>query len=138
MEKVILIGHGRTGVAFKEAVEMIFGQAPAFYPLEFLPGEGIKDVTCKITDVVGDTAPEDVLVVADLFSGTPYNSAAQLALEGKIADVVSGMSLPMLLEVACNIQEDVTTVKDLIMSHSDQYVKLLSQEMQNQEEEDDF
>ncbi|MDI9206154.1 PTS sugar transporter subunit IIA [Ligilactobacillus saerimneri] len=138
MEKVILIGHGRTGVAFKEAVEMIFGQAPAFYPLEFLPGEGIKDVTRKITDVVGDTAPEDVLVVADLFSGTPYNSAAQLALEGKIADVVSGMSLPMLLEVACNIQEDVTTVKDLIMSHSDQYVKLLSQEMQNQEEEDDF
>lgn len=138
MEKVILIGHGRTGVAFKEAVEMIFGQAPAFYPLEFLPGEGIKDVTRKITDVVGDTAPEDVLVVADLFSGTPYNSAAQLALEGKIADVISGMSLPMLLEVACNIQEDVTTVKDLIMSHSDQYVKLLSQEMQNQEEEDDF
>lgn len=138
MEKVILIGHGRTGVAFKEAVEMIFGQAPAFYPLEFLPGEGIKDVTRKITDVVGDTAPEDVLVVADLFSGTPYNSAAQLALEGKIADVVSGMSLPMLLEVACNIQEDVTTIKNLIMSHSDQYVKLLSQEMQNQEEEDDF
>ena len=138
MDIVILIGHGRTGVALKEAVEMIFGQAPAFYPLEFLPGEGIKDVTRKITDVVGDTAPEDVLVVADLFSGTPYNSAAQLALEGKIADVVSGMSLPMLLEVACNIQEDVTTVKDLIMSHSDQYVKLLSQEMQNQEEEDDF
>lgn len=137
--KVVLIGHGETGVAFKKAVEMIFGKADDFIPLAFNPGEGLKDVNQKIEKAIKGTNAKDVLVITDLFSGTPYNSAAGLALKGKVKDVVAGMSLPMLLEVVTKM--DNTSIEDLvktILNDAPMYTHALSNEMKKQDEEDDF
>ncbi|GFZ27420.1 PTS sugar transporter subunit IIA [Lactobacillus corticis] len=136
--KVILIGHGKTGVAFKGAVEMIYGKVDDFLPLTFMPGEGIKDVETKIQNVINDSN-EETLVITDLFSGTPYNAASTLALQQKVTDVVAGMSLPMLLEVALN--KDKMKVADLVKmlaQDSNSYVRVLSSEVEKEEKEDDF
>ena len=135
--KVVLIGHGETGVAFKKAIEMIFGKADDLIPLTFNPGEGLKDVNQKIENATKDFDAKDVLVITDLFSGTPYNSAAALALKGKVKDVVAGMSL--LLEVVTKMNS--TSIEDLvkvIMKDAPMYTHALSDEMKKQDEEDDF
>lgn len=138
MKKIILVGHGNTGVAFKEAIEMIFGKAPDFIPLTFEPGEGLKDVKDKIVSSVSGVNAEDILVVTDLFSGTPYNAAAILALEGKVKDVVAGMCLPMLLEIATSIKnKDIKDIVAMISTDSSEYVKVLSR-VQDDDGEDDF
>lgn len=137
--KVVLIGHGKTGVAFKKAIEMIFGKADDLIPLTFNPGEGLKDVNQKIQNAVKGIDPKDVLVITDLFSGTPYNSAAGLALKGEVKDVVAGMSLPLLLEVVTKMNN--TSIEDLvkvILKDAPMYTHVLSDEMKKQNGEDDF
>jgi fructose-specific PTS system IIA component len=45
--------------------------------------------------------PDDnILFLVDVFGGTPYNSAVQLVFDHPAADVVTGVNLPMLLELA--------------------------------------
>ncbi|AWN32943.1 MULTISPECIES: PTS sugar transporter subunit IIA [Lactobacillus] len=137
--KVILIGHGKTGVAFKEAVEMIFGKAENLIALTFAPGEGLKDVCNKIITASSGIPSEQILIVTDLYSGTPYNAAASLVLKGKAKDVIAGMSLPILLEIVTKMNStSITDIVKGILQDSGTFTTALSAEMQKQEEEDDF
>lgn len=137
--KIILIGHGETGVAFKNAVEMIFGKADDLIPLTFKQGEGIKDITEKIQSAITNFDSNKVLVVTDLFSGTPYNAAAAMALKGQVKDVIAGMSLPIMLEIVT--QMNTSSIEKLviqILKDSPKFTRALSQELNIQEKEDDF
>ncbi len=137
--KVILIGHGKTGVAFKEAIQMIFGKAEDFIALTFEPGEGIEDVKNKILQASSKFSTDQILIVTDLFSGTPYNAAADLALNGKAKDVIAGMSLPILLEIATKMTSvSITELVQEILADSANYTTALSWEMKKIEKEDDF
>lgn len=68
---IILIGHHQIAVSMKNAVEMIFGKVDEFYPITFLPQEGLQELTNKLEKVL-QTVDEkkETLVIADLFSGT--------------------------------------------------------------------
>ncbi|MDF7638092.1 PTS sugar transporter subunit IIA [Lactobacillus sp. ESL0791] len=137
--KIVLIGHGKTGIAFKEAIEMIFGKADDVLPLTFLPGEGLKDVNKKIQNAIVGVDPQEILVVTDLFSGTPYNAAAELALKGEVKDVIAGMSLPILLDIVTNMTtKSVEEIAATILQDSSSYTKVLSDELNKAEKEDDF
>lgn len=137
--KIILIGHGKTSVAFKEAIQMIFGKADNFIALTFEPGEGIEDVKNKILQVSSKFSNNQILIVTDLFSGTPYNVAADLALKGKAKDVIAGMSLPILLEIATKMTSmSIAELVQEILTDSASYTKALSCEMKKVEKEDDF
>ena len=100
--EIILVGHAHTAKAFKEAVEMIYGEVPNFHPIDFTPKEGLQSLTDKIVSAIEPGKTASTLIITDLFSGTPYNASAELVLKKKAADVVAGMCLPMLLEVAVN------------------------------------
>lgn len=137
--KVVLIGHDRTAEAMKGAVEMIFGNVPDFYPIAFLPKEGLQDLIVKMKAVTDNFDAKDTLVIADLFSGTPYNAAATLALKGEVKDVIAGMSLPICLEAAS--QMNAMTVEQLVqylLNNSGSYTQALSVVNQKQAEEDEF
>lgn len=137
--KVILVGHAHTAKAMKEAVEMIFGEVPDFYPVEFLPEEGLEDLILKMKAATKSFLPDDTLVIADLFSGTPYNAAATLALKGHVKDVIAGMSLPICLEVAS--QMNMLSIDELtkyIENNSQSYTKVLSVVSKEQASKEDF
>jgi len=137
--KVVLIGHDHTAEAMKSAVEMIFGKADDFYPIAFLPKEGLKELINKMKAVTDKLDTDEILVIADLFSGTPYNAAATLALEGQVKDVLAGMSLPICLEVASQMQAmNVQEMVQYILSNCGTYTKALSVVNKEQMEEDDF
>lgn len=137
--EIILIGHGKTSVAFKEAIQMIFGKADNFIALTFEPGEGIEDVKNKILQVSSKFSNNQILIVTDLFSGTPYNAAADLALKEKAKDVIAGMSLPILLEIATKMTSmSIAELVQEILKDSASYTKALSCEMKKVEKEDDF
>lgn len=137
--KIILIGHGKTGIAFKEAVEMIFGKAEDFIALTFEPGEGIEDVKRKILQAGSKFPSDQILIVTDLYSGTPYNAAAGLTLEGKAKDVIAGMSLPILLEIATKMTSaSIGDLVEEILKDSASYTRALSNEMKKLEKEDDI
>ncbi|MFZ2624866.1 MAG: hypothetical protein WAX29_06455 [Propionibacterium sp.] len=138
---VILIGHGHTAAAMKEAAEMIFGSLPTFHPLSFVAGEGFDSLTEKLRTTITDNGldSEDTLIVADLFGGSPYNAAAGLALRGEVKDVVAGMSVPMCLILAQGAAKwDVAKAVGQITKQAPLFTRTLSAELLKKNDESDF
>lgn len=113
MTDVVLVAHGKLAHEMKNSGEMIFGKLDNFHTLEFLIGEGLENVVQKIDGIVSEIDSDSILIITDIFSGTPYNASCSYAMThlDKNIRVLSGMSLPIVLEVAamagCNNAEDI-------------------------------
>lgn len=118
MTDIILVAHGKLAEAMKASGEMIFGDLKSFYPIQFLVGEGLETVVDKLDQTISQLSSESVLIITDIFSGTPYNAACSYAMQHpdrKIA-VLSGMSLPIVLEVAAMaFGADATSIVEHIL-----------------------
>jgi len=104
MTKVILVAHGCLAVEMKRSLEMIFGKAEQFFPVIFNEEDGLDRLEEKLKSEL-DTSTGSTLIMADLYCGTPYNASCSLAMKKPEMDiqVVSGMSLPLVLETAALI-----------------------------------
>ena len=99
---------------------MVYGEDENCHVVTFLPGEGGEHLVEKYNAIIA-TLPENepVLFLVDLFGGSPYNAAARVASErGDNTDIVTGISLPMLLEVldakdGSSLPELVETAKEV-------------------------
>lgn len=131
MKQIILVAHGNLGQEMKNSGEMIFGELPNFCPISFLKEEGLDSLTEKITWQVKKA--DETLILTDLFCGTPYNAGCSAAMKetDKTIEVLSGMSLPLILEAATNLEhKSVTEVAaelkaiacDVVKSFSDQII----------------
>ncbi|MEM0377695.1 MAG: hypothetical protein QXI90_08005 [Thermofilum sp.] len=98
--KYVLAAHGRLGCAMLEATAMILGisvyQKAACVDLQ--EGESLENFYDKLSSIVdGDT-----VIVTDLFGGTPSRAALMLLQEARVKAVVTGLNMPMLLEMLMN------------------------------------
>lgn len=119
---VILSGHGNVGTSMKESVEMIFGTVDKFYPVEFHKGEGTEDLIRKYKNIINENE-EETIIIADLFCGSPYNAASIIAIENDSVEVISGMSLPICLDIATmynssNSKEIIEHVKKSVQEYT--------------------
>lgn len=137
MIKVILVAHGKLAHEMKNSAEMIFGALPDFESVEFLKEEGLDTIQEKIFGAMKEEA--SYLVLTDLFCGTPYNASCAVAMKNPEREIgiVSGMSLPIVLEVASMLQgshlEDIVNHITIIPCET---VKAFNQVVI--EEEEDF
>ena len=137
--KLIIAAHGQLAQEAVNSANMVFGQIEDAVAVTFVPGENADDLKQKYREHM--TEGEDVLFLVDLFGGSPYNAAFQIAAETENTDVISGLSLPMLLDVV-GIRETVTGIRPWEVYEKlgkDTYIKssktLLNQK--NEEEEED-
>lgn len=110
MTHILLVGHGRLAIEMKCSGEMIYGQLPMVSAVAFLKEDGLDSLSAKIKEVARQH--EELLILTDLFCGTPYNAGCKVAMEEKNQqiEVLSGMSLPMLLEGIGSCQRAVRDV----------------------------
>ena len=97
MVAIIVAAHGETAPALLKTSGMILGEIEGVTPVTFLPGQGPEDLLEAYAAAVGPE--EDVLLLVDLFGGSPYNAGARFVAEREHADVVTGVNLPMVIEV---------------------------------------
>lgn len=98
----IIVGtHGRLAEELLSSVEMIFGEVQNTAAVTFLPGEGPADITAKYEAVLEklDTSG-GVLFLVDIFGGTPYNAACRIVINNEQYGIVTGVSMPMLVDMA--------------------------------------
>lgn len=99
MVGVVLATHGGLGEAFIGAMEMIVGTQPRVAALSLQVTDSIEDATGRLQAAVSAAdAGDGVLVLTDMLGGTPSNICLALLGEGRPVEVVSGVSLPMLLK----------------------------------------
>lgn len=137
MNKVILVAHGKLAHEMKNSAEMIFGELKDFQTVEFLNDDGLQTLQEKIKESMTDAA--NYLILCDLFCGTPYNASCGLALEqpDRKIEIVSGMSLPLVLEAASMLENSqLSEIVTHLTTIPSQTVQAFSQQVI--EDEEDF
>jgi mannose PTS system EIIA component len=95
---IVLAGHGGFCEGLRDAAQMIMGPQEQLALVPLGPAENLDEYREKLQRARDEVdSGEGVLVFVDLFGGSPSNVAAYLL--GPTTEVVTGVSLPMLLEV---------------------------------------
>jgi len=116
MIQLVVACHGRFAEELVNSAAMVFGEAEGVHAVTFMPGEGPEDLIRKYEAIIAETgSADDVLFLVDLFGGSPYNAAIRVVAPTAKADVLSGVNLPMLLELL-DSRDEKSTVADLVAS----------------------
>ena len=96
---ILLTSHGALCTGLLDAFHMFASDANHVSAVG-LTDTGVDDFRDRLTVRVNDLLEQgDLLIIADLFGGTPYNESNALFLENPDRiRLVSGASLPMLME----------------------------------------
>ena len=103
---IILAGHGRLPSGVGEAAEMILGPQSRLKICELSPRDSPEEFGARLLALA--PAAGGVLVLADLHGGSPFNAVRALVAAHPRMQLVSGLNLPMLLEVLLHTTDDVT------------------------------
>jgi PTS system mannose-specific IIA component len=100
MIAIILATHGKFSKELLKSSEMIFGKQENIECVTFETGESADDLVKKYENEIEKLDMKSGLIfMVDLFGGSPFNAASRVAINNDNIDIVSGVNLPMLLEV---------------------------------------
>jgi len=96
---LVLVTHGRLAEEFQRAVEHVVGPQEHFAAVCIGPEDDMEQRRQDIMAAAGaaDTG-RGVIILTDMFGGTPSNLAISVMREGKI-EVIAGVNLPMLIKL---------------------------------------
>lgn len=96
---LVLVTHGRLASEFVVAMEHVVGPQRAIAPICIGPDDDMETRRNDIAKAIGEVDDgRGVIVLTDLFGGTPSNLAISLMQPGKI-EVIAGINLPMLIRL---------------------------------------
>ena len=110
MVNVIFCAHGQLACAMLDSVRMVYGDVQAS-AVAFMPGENASDIATRLDELVSTHNDSEWLIAVDLQCGSPWNAAAMLAMRNPRLRVISGLSLPLALELVDN--QDSMNVDEL-------------------------
>lgn len=138
MVSVIVGTHGKFSEEIVRSAEMIFGKQSNVAAVTFEPGEGTEELVAKYRQALEEVDTKDgVIFMVDLFGGSPYNAASTIAIENDNMDIITGVNLPMLLEVF-GVRE-MLSVEDIIsigLNTGKDGIRLFKETLTNSEEEE--
>ena len=100
--QIVVASHGELARALVNTAELIAGQQADIRYYSLMPGDDVRAYQNSLAEVVGHARP--TLILVDMAGGTPWNVALAVAAQNARIRVVSGVSLPMLLEVTFSRQ----------------------------------
>ncbi len=97
---LILVTHGRLADQFVEAMEHVVGPQDGIVTVCIGPNDDMEQRRADIADAIQQVdSGGGVIILTDLFGGTPSNLAISLLDAGRI-EVIAGINLPMLIRLA--------------------------------------
>jgi PTS system mannose-specific IIA component len=97
---VLITTHGNLGSEFLKVAEMIRGTLKDVMHISVDQTKSVEDLKKDINAAIKKLDQgQGVLILTDLFGGTPSNLSLSLLKEGKV-EVVTGVNLPMLLKLS--------------------------------------
>jgi PTS system mannose-specific IIA component len=97
---LILVTHGKLADEFVNAMQHVVGRQDGVATVCIGPNDDMEARRREIADAVGAVDNgAGVIILTDLFGGTPSNLAISLMKPGQI-EVIAGINLPMLIRLA--------------------------------------
>ena len=114
---MVLVTHGHLATEFRAALEHVVGQQKQIATISIGPEDDMEQRRRDILDAVKDVdAGDGVVVLTDMFGGTPSNLAISVMNGGHI-EVVAGINLPMLIKLAS--VRDVASLEQAVIQAQD-------------------
>ncbi len=102
---VVIVTHYQLGAEFLHALRLIVPETPKFLSVSLDPNQPVDEMRTAIAEAIKKAEQgEGVLVLTDMFGGTPSNISLSFLEDHSVA-VVTGINLPMLIKLA-TLRED--------------------------------
>jgi PTS system mannose-specific IIA component len=110
---VVVVTHGQLSTELVNSAEMIVGDLPQFVAVSIGWHDDVEHAKEEIGRAIArvqasaggtDEDPAGVLVLTDMFGGTPANLAVTFV--SRHVEVITGVNLPMLIKLARTTQHD--------------------------------
>jgi len=114
---VLITTHSNLGNELIKAAELIRGSLKGIVHVSVDQTKGVEDLKKEISTAIKKLDQgQGVLILTDLFGGTPSNISLSFLKEGKV-EVITGVNLPMLLKLpdireGMQLQEFARSIKD--------------------------
>lgn len=97
---LVLVTHGKLAAEFRAALEHVVGPQEACETISIGADDDMEERRRDILEAVGQVNDgSGVVLLTDMFGGTPSNLAISVMDPGRI-EVVAGVNLPMLIKLA--------------------------------------
>lgn len=125
---LVLVTHGRLAEEFRNAVEHVVGPQANLETVCIGPDD---DMEARRRDIVAAVVRADtgngVIVLTDMFGGTPSNLAISVMKPGRV-EVIAGMNLPMLIKLSSvRLQDDIQSAVETAQEAGRKYINVASQ-----------
>ena len=114
---MVIVTHGKLALEFLAALEHVVGRQEQIITVTIGPDDDLDVRRTEIVNAVADVdSGEGVVVLTDMFGGTPSNLAISVMGKGQ-TEVIAGVNLPMLIKLAsvrsdCDLQRAVGQAQD--------------------------
>ena len=97
---LVLVTHGKLAEEFRHALEHVVGPQKAIETVCIGPEDDMDQRRQDILEaVMSADEGHGVIILSDMFGGTPSNLAISVMSSGRI-EVIAGVNLPMLIKLA--------------------------------------
>ncbi|MCB1548994.1 MAG: PTS sugar transporter subunit IIA [Hyphomicrobiaceae bacterium] len=130
---LVIVTHGGLAREFQAALEHVVGPQERIETISIGPEDDMEERRNQILSAVARAeAGDGVIVLTDMFGGTPSNLAISVMDERKI-EVIAGINLPMLIKLA-SVRADtpITEAVDLAKEAGRKYISVASQLLASQ------
>ena len=125
---LVLVTHGQLATEFRHAVEHVVGPQDNFETVAIGADDDMEQRRADIVEAVArvDTGT-GVIVLTDMFGGTPSNLAISVMESGR-TEVIAGMNLPMLIKLSSVRKGDnMAAALDEAQAAGRKYINVASQ-----------
>ena len=110
---IVIVSHSNIAKEFIEVIEHIVGKQERVYAVSIFPQDDMEHKRNEILECVKRAeSGKGVIVLTDMFGGTPSNLALSVMEDEKI-EVVAGVNLPMLIKMM-SLRKKIP-IKDVII-----------------------
>lgn len=96
---VLVTTHGNLGIEMIRAAELIKGKIKSILHFSIDQSQSVEELKKEISTAIKKLDDgQGVLILTDLFGGTPSNISLSFLKEDKV-EVITGVNLPMLLKI---------------------------------------
>jgi PTS system mannose-specific IIA component len=101
MIHILLITHGQFASGILDAATLIMGKQQGVEALALTEEDSIDELSIRLESSLDNLSVgcDGVLILVDIFGASPCNVAAMSMVKFPNIDIVTGLNLPMLVEV---------------------------------------
>ena len=125
---IIIVTHGNLALELKSAMEHIVGIQKNIEIISIKPDDDLEIKKSALEESIKKVDEENgVIILTDMFGGTPSNLAISLLKIGKV-EIISGVNLPMLIKlIGLRDSNDLQKVATESKDSAQKYISIASE-----------